>query len=102
MTEQARYIIDYREADRGNWSSDLMQHEIPNTKRQAAELLRELQEQMAASEFRVTFLDFETNTFADVTLSIETMAEELAADEEYQAAEDYSHIEQERHSWGQV
>lgn len=95
-----RYIIEYRDIARGDWSCDLMQAPTPHSKSNAAHTLEFLREQTGNGyEFRVTLLDHLEGTFADVTLSVEMAIEERAERLNREALEDDAHERQERLSW---
>lgn len=92
-----RYIISYRNRDRGDFSLDLMEQQIPCTERAAAEQFNYLRDQMGDRfEFRVEKLDGYFNSFEDVTSRIESLADEMLTEAEIEALLDYEHERIER------
>lgn len=91
-----RYLIEIRDKDRGNWITYSQGDETPTSKNMAAYALVEAKTIYGTDwEYRVALLDWDTNSFADVTASIEMAIEEQQAEQERCAREDDAHERQE-------
>ena len=87
-----RYIIEYRDEARGDWSIDYMQAPTPHSANNAAHVLTYLRDQMGEGyEFRVAMLDEMEGTFADVTISIEMIIADREEAKAREIAEDCAH-----------
>ena len=91
-----RYMIEVRDKARGDWMTFSTGNDTPTSKSMAAYALVEAQEVYGPDwEYRVTLLCHDTNSFADVTGSIEITIEENEAEQARWAREDAAHIRQE-------
>ena len=91
-----RYLIEVRDKARGDWMTYSTGNDTPTSKSMAAYALVEAQECYGAYwEYRVTLLCHDTNSFADVTMSIEMAIEKNKAEQARWAREDAAHIRQE-------